>query len=160
MASTSEQDLLKKTVVELKTILRQGGQPVGGTKPVLIQRILEANLYPFSQGGTPAYEPYDEAHRLRESLLTFILDHFNQEDRDRAGSIGGWACDMSEASFTRWQERELLQIDLPRLQFLEQLAGEIRSKKLGIMSKEEMDLRPRSDGFILWKGRVVATRPR
>jgi hypothetical protein len=176
MASTLEQDLLKKTVVELRTILRQGGQPVGGTKPMLIQRILEANLYTpspppvvpahvIAPAGQPAYTPpTDEAQRLRESLRAFILGAFDENNFERARSMDdyhdGWAEIGDYGEFIRKQEAELARMDLPMLQALNQLASLIQLRRINMMDKEDMGMGWKSDGFILVDGNVIITHPR
>jgi hypothetical protein len=160
VAPNLEQDLAKKTVAELKTILRQVGALLSGNKSILIQRIIEMNLYPpLPPPATPAEIATREEEIKCCRIFEFIKTTFHETDFDRACAMKvDWAASENYQYFLRLQSAELDQTDLPMLSILENLVQLILADKINTMDKEDMfTIRP--DGFTLMEGKVVLMVP-
>jgi hypothetical protein len=97
---------------------------------------------------------------LVERILKFIDETFDENDMRRARAMGEWiGSDTSREELILQQEQDLVQMDLARLQFLDQLALLIRGRDMEGMFKDSMNPNWIADGFILIHGKVVMTYP-
>jgi hypothetical protein len=173
-----------KTVVELKEILRQNGLATSGRKSVLIDRISDAGIYRARPTSPPRAKdsPKRPKHlrtiggrngphpgkggliiekKLREDILDFILDKFNEDDFIRARDLeSDWAIGKSYEIFSDIQMMELNRMDLPTLTALEKVIFLIQHEDMEIMDKESMGPSWSFDGFVLIEGKVVLTHSR